>query len=421
MPNFYITDTKGQRHLFTPQQLKALAEKGKITPDTLLETDNGHKGFARQIKGLFPEPSTVPEAKQTVLSNVPAPVAVSNTSNVSITDTPVITAQQDYDYRHIASLHRLSTWSILTFILARIPANMMMASDITDLGLTYWFGFGIILAIVSFSVFCMVRLAKSLQFRIAIIILLAICLPLPGLCLVPLCCVYFYAGHLLKKAGYKVGFIGANRQQFGTEVSVPFTEKWLVATSIVISISVMLLVSVIQDTLQTDKTDLRNEMPAVIWNPEVTVPLTQTYRDNEHGFSFRYPADWHEAPRTNVRTHDVAVIGQHDNGFSPNMNVILLPLDENLFRAPKAAFLAELEGSLRDINVRDFEIRVINGKETVYFHHQGTVGEDLRLETIQLFFQHRNKTFVVTIIDGQTNFNRNRPIFDSIIGSFRFD
>ena len=68
MPNWYYTDTTGQkRGLINNEQLKALAIRGIITPDTLLETDTGKKGKARQIKGLFPVAQTVPKA--------PAPVA----------------------------------------------------------------------------------------------------------------------------------------------------------------------------------------------------------------------------------------------------------------------------------------------------------------------------------------------------------
>ena len=55
MANFYYTDANGQRQgLINEQQLKALAIRGIITPDTELEADTGHKGKAGQIQGLFP-------------------------------------------------------------------------------------------------------------------------------------------------------------------------------------------------------------------------------------------------------------------------------------------------------------------------------------------------------------------------------
>jgi len=54
MPNFYYTDTNGQRQrLVNEEKLKLLATLGIITPDTLLEIDDGRKGKAGQIEGLF--------------------------------------------------------------------------------------------------------------------------------------------------------------------------------------------------------------------------------------------------------------------------------------------------------------------------------------------------------------------------------
>ena len=63
MPNYFVTDANGnKRGPITPQQLKALAEQGRITPSTPLETDTGHKGLAGQIRGLFGAPPNPPSA-----------------------------------------------------------------------------------------------------------------------------------------------------------------------------------------------------------------------------------------------------------------------------------------------------------------------------------------------------------------------
>lgn len=61
MANFFYTDENGTKQgPLTPEQLQALINQGIITPDTLLESEAGHTGKARQIRGLnFPavEPS----------------------------------------------------------------------------------------------------------------------------------------------------------------------------------------------------------------------------------------------------------------------------------------------------------------------------------------------------------------------------
>ena len=60
MPNFFITDKNGTKHSFNEQQLQALAAQGRITPNTPLESDTGHKGAAGQIPGLQFNAATPP-------------------------------------------------------------------------------------------------------------------------------------------------------------------------------------------------------------------------------------------------------------------------------------------------------------------------------------------------------------------------
>ena len=53
MPNFYYTDATGAKQgPVNEQQLQALVSQRIITPQTQLETEAGHKGFAGQIPGL---------------------------------------------------------------------------------------------------------------------------------------------------------------------------------------------------------------------------------------------------------------------------------------------------------------------------------------------------------------------------------
>ena len=217
MPNFYYTDTNGQKQgAISPSQLKELVAQGIITPDTLLETDNGHKGKAGQIKGLFPHPSSAPVLadNQTVSQRVSTP----DYFRVTEKDKRVILALQDCDYRHIAELHRLSTWSILLYIpflcLGMVLFTWGMDSG-SPLGVLLGLcGVGLMIGAVIFSITCMVRLARALRYGIGAIVVFTIMLPLGGLGLIPLCCVYLFAGHFLKLTGHKAGFIGTDMQQF---------------------------------------------------------------------------------------------------------------------------------------------------------------------------------------------------------------
>ena len=56
MTRFYYFDTYGEKlGPIDSQQLKGLVAQGVVRPDTQLETENGQRGQARQISGLFPK------------------------------------------------------------------------------------------------------------------------------------------------------------------------------------------------------------------------------------------------------------------------------------------------------------------------------------------------------------------------------
>ena len=53
MANYFYTDANGQKQgPINDEQLRTLAARGVVTPDTPLETDSGYKGVAGQIPGL---------------------------------------------------------------------------------------------------------------------------------------------------------------------------------------------------------------------------------------------------------------------------------------------------------------------------------------------------------------------------------
>jgi hypothetical protein len=61
MPNFFYTDAIGRKQgPINDQQLKTLVSEGVIKSHTPLETEDGHKGRAGQVRGLFPTPPPSP-------------------------------------------------------------------------------------------------------------------------------------------------------------------------------------------------------------------------------------------------------------------------------------------------------------------------------------------------------------------------
>ena len=75
MSNWFYYNEKGEKIAITGGQLKWLAKNGKISPETVVETENGKTAPARKVKGLVfitPEPSeeSPPEAEQMVETGI---------------------------------------------------------------------------------------------------------------------------------------------------------------------------------------------------------------------------------------------------------------------------------------------------------------------------------------------------------------
>ena len=67
MPNFFYLDKNNQKQgPLTPAQVKTLADKGIITPNTPMMTDTGKRGLAKQLPGLFAAPVLPHRAPKTL-------------------------------------------------------------------------------------------------------------------------------------------------------------------------------------------------------------------------------------------------------------------------------------------------------------------------------------------------------------------
>jgi len=164
--------------------------------------------------------------------------------------------------------------------------------------------------------------------------------------------------------------------------------------------------------------------------------IMETYRNDEYGFSFRYPGDWQEVPLSLLKTSSPTVIvcgifgEQPDNASPPSIIVShgqsLLskkPDEDGYFHEVRALMPRMLQG-MQAISqtVREFEylgFREIGDKTGLYCRYID--GELPPVETHHLAFLHKDKQFVVTICDSQASFDKNRPLFDSLFDSFRFD
>ena len=87
MATWFYYNELGEKIAISGKELKALAERGAITPGTLIESPDGKAVPARQVKGLTFAVSIQPVETENPFT-APMPVLAKSTENVSITAIP---------------------------------------------------------------------------------------------------------------------------------------------------------------------------------------------------------------------------------------------------------------------------------------------------------------------------------------------
>jgi len=218
MSNWFYYNEKGEKIAVTGGQLKGLAKAGLITPDTIVETEEGKQAPARRVKGLtFSETvQSIPTLVKTPIEPKPLAQAPSNTVNpftapvpaevnpfvaprpVQPRPTPVPMAQSSsqemvsgYDYERIAKARRLVTVSarlVFVAIIIFLTVDWVVLGYVGDgiLGMILALGvLGMMLGVIIFENICVVRLGKLTHCEggtIVLLIIWAISLPFLFLC-----------------------------------------------------------------------------------------------------------------------------------------------------------------------------------------------------------------------------------------------
>ncbi len=330
-----------------------------------------------------------------------------------------------YDYERIAEKQRLSSWSVLAWLLAGGFAMFLSLGG--DVGLVALSGL-LRLTAVAFSLFCVWTLAAALQYGIAARIGFILCL-VPGAvlllpALIPLYFVYARAGRVLKKARYRVGLIGADMKQFRHRPIIPEGIKVSLFILGMLCIPVWLVFFV----------GFATTRPVIVkeYVPAVTMPLSEVYYNVEHNFSIRYPKNWEiaEHPET-FPDALVAGIGPEKDGVIPNFNVITETSRRNEVELAKRRPWAYKKAAQRNyknqfkaegttVIFNDYRIASVAGIDGVLIHTTHADPDGTKVELLQVMFYHNGRMFSVSTGDGTETFEQNRPIFDSIITSIRF-
>jgi len=469
---FFYIDQNGQKQgPCSEQELKTLAAQGVITPDTPLETNTAQKRLGGEVTWLFPTKpdgsnddvtSTINKlnthfrlfAKYTAtwLCCCPAYIFVSLIvvgdrspmagDGVLVVTLVVLILFLIFMFAVLAGplhsfflLYRL--WSVIPKDIARTtPGKAVGFSFIPIFNFYWWF--------VAFW-----GLAKDMnkalrqrgiQYRVNENIGLLCCI------LMPLTAFWIQIGLIDFFNSVRNGAIALLEHENAIPASVPQRVPRLITNTIIVVVLLVLFVFPIglvlisqqkvkqtQSTVaeQADKTSLpvQTVAPMKALDNFLDVPPLKTYRDDEYGFSFHYPKDW----RALVRPKDapsmlVLAAGQIDGNIAPFVNVTAETLDndisnENLLEIPEEVFQTILEShGLNNVEIKDFGVKEIGGKESLFCHYQATTGEEgFPIEALQFMYIQKDKEFEIKAMDSQANFGKNRSAFDSIISSFQFD
>jgi len=267
MSTWFYYDNNGQKQgPVSGGQLKGLAKAGVITPETMIETEDGKTATAGQVKGLTfvepvqvtPKPLSAPPSPAKQTPTVPSQsedfwqptndfpqwdfsqeITQSQTSQSQPAQTlspptsrPTRSRRSGgYDYDRIAAAHRLTAVALwlytIMLIVSRVVGKILnkMLSTLTDgmeisgvtevtteivekmpselpsilLLLICGVAVGLIaLGITCFSIFCVVRLSRAMNYGMFMTIVFAIGVLMPIVGFFSLLGVYLLAGKILK-------------------------------------------------------------------------------------------------------------------------------------------------------------------------------------------------------------------------------
>jgi hypothetical protein len=224
-------------------------------------------------------------------------------------------------------------------------------------------------------------------------------------------------GTIVYKANVKIHkFISEIKQKDRNNVLQPFASATEIINFLQEQFSGLVLRGLRDKTTDVLKSEI-NVPPSNAEKTKEGIQLTVKHQDHEYDFSFNYPQNWKIFlfPLTYV-----SVAGPPNNGFAPNIGIVILPPNKNVLQQTLLDVQKQLEILNRNVKIINFGTTKIGNKRCLRYHVQCTAGENSHLEMIQLFFMHKNRTFCVTATDIQANFKKNAATFNNILGSLQF-
>ncbi len=144
------------------------------------------------------------------------------------------------------------------------------------------------------------------------------------------------------------------------------------------------------------------------------IKLKNTYTNEEHGFSFRYPEGWSKLV---FQDELVTIMAKNDSTFPVAMEIRCQTTDEPLpdtMESLEEVYLDSFEGfkaeSLEDTNIGNWKGKKLMGTMDL---------EGQRARFIQYFCKDQEKLYLITCIMLDIQSEKYGPVFEDIIKSYK--
>ena len=145
------------------------------------------------------------------------------------------------------------------------------------------------------------------------------------------------------------------------------------------------------------------------------------YHNSEHGFSIKFPSGW-LVKENEKQTTVMAVIPDYneDKIFNENINIVVnyfakAPSLEEYNRQQKAGIK-----KIKNLKILDEGKIVIDQCQARWFIYSYMIN-DFGLKAIVYSMIKKNKSYLITCIFENENFEHYRPLFNSVILTFKFE
>lgn len=146
----------------------------------------------------------------------------------------------------------------------------------------------------------------------------------------------------------------------------------------------------------------------------------QTYKNNDKGFSIKYPSTWEYNASERTEFILIRPLEKQDQVFRENVNLIISDSQNLNLKEFTGVTKSQLKGQIRGYKELSTDYLELGGKKVarIIFQHNTY---DLPLQAAYYIYLHNGKSYKITCTSTRKNFDEYKPIFQKIISSFNVE